>query len=169
MGVNQTKQLNNHIAKGVALHTSDLETAFQSTVSQANPLESMNINVGYLLSLIRLIDEFTIVEIRKNDYNSETDYLYHLWRLTRSMRRLLKCKMSEEKSKEFRRRELEAQNMIGEVTTGADNEYVDNQKAFETESYIGEIFEDLVADMEQRGMLTYKKEDPMNAMGKFSD
>ena len=169
MTYDQFRDLERHTKQGVQKHTHQLETAFQSSVSQANPLESMNINVGYLLSLIRLIDEFTIVEINKERYETETDYLYHLWRLIRSMRRLLKCKMEETKQKDFRTRELKAQAMIGEVSTGQNGEYIDNQKAFDTESYIGEIFEDLVADMEVRGMLTYKKEDPMQAMGKFSD
>jgi hypothetical protein len=169
MVINQFKRLEQHTRRGGQMHGNDMENMFSSSINQ-NPLETMNMNVGYLLSLIRLIDEYTIIEIARDRYETEVQYLNHLWRIIRSMYRLLSCKMDDVKRTDFKKRIFtDTPKQMQEVSQGANGEYVDNDKAFITESFIGEIFQDLVADMESRGMLTYKKENPMEAMGKFSD
>jgi len=166
--------LNQHIADGQQVHKSQLDNAFESNIRQVNPLntdlDSMSINVGYLISLIRLIDEYTMVEITRANYPTEVSYLQQLWRIVKSMYGLLTCKMQPDTKAEFKKRIFyTSRKMIQNVVQDTKGKYIDVGLAYDTEIFISEIFQDLINHMEQRGMLTYKKEDPNFAMGKFSD
>ena len=58
---------------GTTVHKTDTERAFKSDIEEVNSLESMNINMGYLISLIRLIDEYTITELRRGEFAREVE------------------------------------------------------------------------------------------------
>ena len=163
------RELSSHVMKGKADHQERIASTMDTALTNLDPMETMNINGGYLLALIRLVDEYTIIELNKDTYN-DVKYLQSLMRIVRSMTRLLSCKMNVEKKTLFKKRINDVINMIQTVVVGGkDNHYIDPQKSFETETILGEIFEDLLDDMERRGLLTYRAENPMNAMGKFSD
>jgi len=88
--------------------------------------------------LIRLVDEYTIIELNKDTYN-DVKYLQSLMRIVRSMTRLLSCKMNVEKKTLFKKRINDVINMIQTVVVGGkDNHYIDPQKSFETETILGE-------------------------------
>ena len=166
--------LGNYVAEGKQLHNTKLDNMFESDIRQVNPLnndmDSMSINVGYLISLIRMIDEFSMVEISRQNYSTEVQYLQQLWRIVKSMYGLLTCKMKTETKNMFKKKIFyTSREMIKNVNQDNKGKYIDVGLAFDTEVYICEIFQDLINHMEQRGMLTYKKEDPRGAMGNFSD
>ena len=164
----QIQTMEADIRKGITSYSDPLEKTFASTVN-ADPLEVININSGFLLALIRLIDEFTLTEINKNTYGSENAYTEHLFRITRSMLRLLSCKMQPDRKKDFKDRINNVLIKMGNISVGNDGDYINPKVSFQVESDIGEIFESLISYMEAISMLTYKADDPNKAMAKFDD
>jgi len=116
-----------------------------------------------------MIDEYTLSEINHDKYSSEIAYIQHLWRIVRSMMRLLSCKMQLDKKDFFRKKIQTALEEINKISVGENAEFINSNQVFKTETIIGEIFEGFIHHMEDIGMLTFKKDDPMKAMGRFSD
>jgi len=79
--------------------------------------------------------------------------------------------MNNDKKEEIRKRlkalREDVKSLFVENADG--DQFWDNNKAIDLRSDIDEVLAILMEDMENRGMLTYKAEDPKLAMGRFSD
>jgi len=149
---------------------------YQSKIARPNDsefmLETFNINSGYLLSILRLLDEFTILKVNgiTGHGKHNTDYYYQMYEILEMIVDTIYPKMTKETGEFFD----EALQKISESIDDAFEEtsrgiFVNRTKARKVRKEIGRIYRELLMHMEKRGLLTYKREDPKHAMSKFHD
>lgn len=135
-------------------------------------LEEKNMNTGYLLTILRLIDEFSLTKImgvqRGEKYTP--NHYYHLYEVLDAIFDLIFCKMSPEVQKNFDNRlesiRVEIDGLFTESEFGT---FMDKGKGLRIRQMINSLFRDMLINMDTRGMLTYKSDDPRFAMSKFTD
>lgn len=153
----------------------DLQSDIQSSSDVTS--ETFNINTGYLLTILRLIDEYNIIKINgiQGVGKNNPDYFYQLTELLESIMILLSPKMVPPKMTEEERNNMETEflNIIETIETvfqhTPNGMFIDGKKAFETRMRLNNIMRTILGFMEKAGMLTFKSDDPHLAMGKFSD
>jgi hypothetical protein len=134
--------------------------------------EKYNLNAGYLLMLARLIDEFIVIKCNSMTASGRTnpDVYYQMWEQLDMIENILACKQKAAKRDEIKVHLDEALVLIKQVGgTSEVGQFVDVDVYIKTRKLLGQLFEDLTTDMENRGMLTFRAEDPLKAMAKFTD
>ena len=141
--------------------------------TQDDILETFNLNVGYLLTIQRLIDEYVFVKVNgiQGQGKQNDEYYLHLWEIIDTIKTLLVCKMDKDIRISI---EAKLENLLDDiknlfVENSDGDKYWDKHKAIKLRSDIDNVLALLMQDMESRGMLTYKTEDPRLAMGRFGD
>jgi len=148
---------------------------FEADVSELNPiqqLENLNINTGYLLTILRLIDQFSITKINGigGVGKDNPDYYYQLYELLEMLLDMLYCKMKPEDKQSFQKRLDRVYKNIEMIFKETENGvFINKVNSMRLRRDIVMLFRDLLDNMEKRGMLTYKTDDPKFSMGKFSD
>ena len=151
-----------------------VEEGFRSDMNfESQMLETLNMNNGYLLIILRLMDEFTILKINGvNQAGKLTpEYYYQLWEILDMIINYISCKMDDSLKKNIKKRMDDLFDRVNTCFTNHSNGEM-FMNVFESRRLrkdLGQVFEDLLENMEKRGMLTYKAEDPSKAMGDFTD
>lgn len=154
------------------INKEQIQSQFQEIEYTPKTLEQFNINTGYLLTILRLIDEYSIIKVNgmNNNGKNNPEYYYQLFEVLEMILDMIYCKMTLENQKGFQKRLDYVQSMIEEIFIETDdNMLMDKIQSLKLRREISLIFRDLLFNMEERGMLTYKTDDPKFAMGKFSD
>lgn len=163
----------NYSRESRAAQKENLQSAFNSDVpTPRETIETLNINTGYLLSILRLIDEWVIIRVNgiTNIGRDNPDYFYMQLRLCKTILHLINCKMKPETRESFRTTVVKLKEMFESMFVSTDaGKYFNNFQKDRYDDEIGELFENILIEMDKRGMLTYKKDDPIGALGKFSD
>jgi hypothetical protein len=132
--------------------------------------EKFNLNSAYLLMLARIMDQFSIFKANSmtSTGRSNPDVYYPMWEQLDLMENTLACKQSPTKRTEYRDRLRNLLTRIKNVgITNDQGMFVNDSEYMEIRYELGVLFEDLLINMEERGLLTFKAEDPLKAMSKF--
>lgn len=159
-----------------AVHKDKLKESFRSEIR--TPMDQItgekdvfNINTGYLLSILRLIDEYTILKVNGiQGQKNNIDYYMQMWEILEMILDLVSPKMDEKQIKLIDDELTECRKNIAEVFQGTQKGiWMDPMKALELRGRFGKMFRNMLVIMERRGMLTYIKDNPLDAMSNFSD
>lgn len=163
--VDRTKKADSKVHSGYV--TSELD---EIPVTEET-LEVLNLNTGYLLTILRLIDQFSTLKVNGINFSKMTpDYYYQMYETLEMILDLMYCKMKKEEQENLQYRLDIIFNTVESMFVETDDDMMmDKNKAIRLRRDIGLLFRDLLTTMEKRGILTYKADNPKMAMGKFSD
>jgi hypothetical protein len=149
------------------------DQALQSCITPDSLIvEKFNLNAGYLLLIARIMDEFCMVKSTAMTATGRTDpdVYYQMWEQLDLFENILFCKQQPEKKTQIKEWLEKLLNQIKNVSiTSEQGMFVDVESYFNIRRELGSLFETLLNDMEVRGLLTYKAEDPLKAMSRFND
>jgi hypothetical protein len=152
----------------------ELKDRVQSDMQMATEVDKavFNINTGYLLSILRLMDEFTIVKVNgiRGEGKLNSEYYYQMWELLEMIADMISPKITKEDRAEIDKRLDDVLNRIDNIFEVTQRGvFVKKREALTLRSDIGKLFRYILQSVERIGMLTYKAEDPSKAMGNFMD
>jgi hypothetical protein len=141
---------------------------------QISSEEIFTLNTGYLITILKLVDEFCFIKV--NGYNnSRESYNYFLlqWEIIDMINTLLAPKLIKRdkiRKKDFDDRIDNMIEFIDKIYQQTDNGlFVNKTQTLRLRRQFTKLFEDQIIAIEDLGMLTLGKENPMKAMGKFYD
>ena len=136
--------------------------------------EMMNLNAGYLVCILKLMDDFTYVKVNGLQGNKDSqEFFIYVWELLDSMRILLAPKIIPRRPEEYKMI-MKAMDMVYEqmgtiFVQTHDGLYVNKWEAMNLRRKIGNIYQQLLIEMEYLGMLTFMRSNPNLAMTKYTD
>jgi hypothetical protein len=137
--------------------------------SELRNMEAVNMNAGYLLSIIGLMEEYKLVKIHGyNGSRTNLDYFDNLRNILDTIYDFLYPKVTKEErvlyDEQFKKIDEDIDNMFQQTAKGI---YADKQKMRECMNKIKTLFRALECSMNEIGMLTKKEASPLDAMSEM--
>jgi hypothetical protein len=142
-----------------------------SITDHLRQMEAVNMNAGYLLSVLALVEEFRILKLRGYAGSRKNpDYYDNLWNILFTMRDLLDPKMSKEETQMIDTSLFFCRQKIDELFLSTQKGiYADSNSMFKVLLMLSDMFRYMLQVMNKIGMLTKKESSPLDAMKEMSE
>jgi len=134
-------------------------------------LEAINMNAGYLLSVLALMEEFRMLKLR--GYNGSRkcpDYYDNLHNILFTMRDLLDPKMTEDEKIFYDKELVEIRNDIRNIFQQTDKGIFAKPELMDRSLMrLSVLFRNSLRTMNKIGMLTKQEASPLKAMSEMSE
>jgi len=155
----------------------NIERSIETDRNLANDItgEVYNLNAGYLLLILRVADEYCFIKTRGIPPYMSKDCPEYFFELIERLSMMIDLCSPKFKQKKEILIDLDAklkkllENIDLSFQSKSNGIYINPRHLFQLKLDMGSLFRDIFNKMEELGMLTFIKDNPNFAMGKYGD
>jgi hypothetical protein len=132
-----------------------VQQGFQSDMNfDSQVLETLNMNNGYLLIILRLMDEFTLLKVNgigEQRNKNSPEYYYQLWEILDMIVNFITCKMRLDVKDDIKNRMNDLFDKVNTCFKQSEHGlYMNPIEARKLRKDLGQIFEDLLDNIKKQ-------------------